>query len=479
MPSSPEQLKSPAPEQVASKDGDKGGGTGAGKDSGGGSLKTGLTGEQVAQSGSPSPESEKNGKVDEEKKKLEEENKKKEAFAKRVFELKNHIPSTGMGKFDAAYKPKDNQLDIKLKLAFDFLNADDTPGPFAKLLQALSGKDVSKYYWSENEKKDYVEKFKSRVKDRWSKKHIIKSIKKNWEEFNANTEVTVEEVPIAQKSQAHFYIKAHKVSTFKGPIEYKSAVNNEQLIDPTAQTSADLYSSDNTENPDFNSAQVATTERQRIDGLLTSSGAGRVLFDKAKSDLNQTAKSNLNKLVEGLKKVRPNDPRIPLIVKGFASPEGDAAFNQKIAGERAEAVKTALNGVPQPVTASSGGITGTPEDAQARKAEVSTDTTFETTYQGNKYSVSEHEAGHMLGMPDEYLDNVADPGAHPALKQAQIAYEGLVQSAGLEATTYAQTTSSQMSAGVDIMPSHYVTFWEALGKMTDPDIKQGEWKIGG
>jgi hypothetical protein len=38
-------------------------------------------------------------------------------------------------------------------------------------------------------------------------------------------------------------------------------------------------------------------------------------------------------------------------------------------------------------------------------------------------------------------------------------------------------TASQMSAGVDILPRHYVTLWEALGTMTSPDISQSEWSI--
>ena len=38
-------------------------------------------------------------------------------------------------------------------------------------------------------------------------------------------------------------------------------------------------------------------------------------------------------------------------------------------------------------------------------------------------------------------------------------------------------TSSQMSNGIDVLPRHYVTLWEALGRMTSPDISQAEWKL--
>jgi len=35
-----------------------------------------------------------------------------------------------------------------------------------------------------------------------------------------------------------------------------------------------------------------------------------------------------------------------------------------------------------------------------------------------------------------------------------------------------------MSNGIDVLPRHYVTLWEALGRMTAPDIAQSEWRIG-
>jgi hypothetical protein len=34
-----------------------------------------------------------------------------------------------------------------------------------------------------------------------------------------------------------------------------------------------------------------------------------------------------------------------------------------------------------------------------------------------------------------------------------------------------------MSVGVDVLPRHYLTIWEALGRMTTPHITQSEWSI--
>ena len=35
-----------------------------------------------------------------------------------------------------------------------------------------------------------------------------------------------------------------------------------------------------------------------------------------------------------------------------------------------------------------------------------------------------------------------------------------------------------MASGVDVLPRHYLTLWEALGQMTSPDITRNEWSIG-
>ena len=53
-----------------------------------------------------------------------------------------------------------------------------------------------------------------------------------------------------------------------------------------------------------------------------------------------------------------------------------------------------------------------------------------------------------------------------------------VAAAGVAAPAqWGDMTSSLMSSGVDVLPRHYVTLWEALGRMTTPDITQAEWSL--
>ena len=142
---------------------------------------------------------------------------------------------------------------------------------------------------------------------------------------------------------------------------------------------------------------------------------------------------------------------------------------------RAVAVRGFLSGlgVAQPIGVLGHGPVGVAGDAASRRADISVDHAFEAGYSTNRYSVGEHEFGHMLGLPDEYQNNTTG-----VLGTQQTLYSGLVTAAGVPGpAVWGVDTASQMSNGIDVLPRHYVTLWEALGRMTTPDIKQNEWTI--
>jgi len=171
----------------------------------------------------------------------------------------------------------------------------------------------------------------------------------------------------------------------------------------------------------------------------------------------------------------PSDPLIPLHIDGFASAEGDAIHNLDLSNLRAVAVRDFLArlGVPQPMGVLGHGPVGAPNDPSNRKVDIIVDHAFESTYASNRYSVGEHEFGHMLGMPDEYRNNTTG-----RLGAWQTSYMGLVTAAGVPGpAVWGVRTASQMADGVDVLPRHYVTLWEALARMTAPDITQAEWRI--
>jgi outer membrane protein OmpA-like peptidoglycan-associated protein len=396
------------------------------------------------------------------------------AFRGRTdFALTNNIPSTGIGKFDARYFPAAGIMPVTIKLHFDFVEADNTPGFLERMRRRLGGQSNAAFFWSDAEKADYVNQFVARVSARWSNQHTIHATKPCWTELFAIPVVTP--VSVEDKAGAHFAVTVHKSS---GPgIDYKSGVNNEHLLNPATQPTADFWQSDNRENADFNSGSVARTERQRLEAALTGAAAHPIQFLRDSSDVNSIdggASGKLSAFATVANQANPSAPMIPIKIDAFASAEGDAGHNSTLAQQRADAVAGVLRGagLRQPLAITGHGPVGAPNDATNRRADVVVDTAFETTYHGNRYSVTEHEFGHMLGMPDEYSNATTGP-----LAGVQTSYNGLVTSAGLATPTFGQDTSSQMSNGVDVLPRHYVTLWEALGRMTTPDITQAEWSF--
>ena len=394
----------------------------------------------------------------------------KETFRDRTdMKLLNHIPSAGLGKFDVSYLPKTSRLGVTVKLHFSFTDAASAPSGLNLLMRILRGQDLSRVMWDATQRKDYISQFSSRVHSRWSGAHTVRSVKPCWV-FSAVPDVNV--AVTDDPADAHYLVKVHKSV---GPgIDYQSVGHNEHLTDRTKQPTADFWQSDNREEPNFNSGAVATTERRRIEAAITAAGAGRVLFEVNKDELTPAGSAALAQLATALNAANPSAPLIPLIVDGFASAEGLATHNLDLSRRRAQRVADTLTGraVRQPVVPSGKGPVGSPGDAVNRAATLAADLTFESTYTSNRYSVSEHEFGHFLGLPDEYSNATTGP-----LAGVQTKYTGLVTSAGLAAPTYGEDTSSQMSNGVDVLPRHYVTLWEALAKMTAPDLGQPDWRF--
>lgn len=399
-----------------------------------------------------------------------EEAARRNAFAVRRFHLDRYIPSTTFGMFDTDYFPLGGLMLATVKIKFNFVSADNTPGIGGLIALLASGQDISRFFWSDSEKDTFKSDYISRVAARWSAQHAMVSTKPCWR-FRALPFVTPVEVDT--DAAAHYVATVHKSP---GPgIDYKSSTSDPNVARPDLPATADLYQSDVREEPNFNSRSVATSERQRIEAALTSAGATPVLFDKNSDVVRPGARTALTTFATSLKQKNPSDPLIPIKLDAFASSDGDPTHNLDLSDRRAVAVRTLLAGlgVPQPIGVLGHGPVGAPDDASNRKVDITVDHSFETTYASNRYSVGEHEFGHMLGLPDEYQNNTTG-----LLGTQQTLYMGLVTAAGVQGpAVWGVHTSSQMSAGVDVLPRHYVTLWEALGRMTSPDITQGEWSL--
>jgi outer membrane protein OmpA-like peptidoglycan-associated protein len=399
----------------------------------------------------------------------------RDAFAIRTdLHLDRNIPSTTHGMFDARYFPLAGVMPVHVKLSFNFVSADGAPGWREWLRRTVAGEDLSRFYWTSAEETDFKTRYIARVTSRWNTGFTMRSTKPCWG-FRATPVISVTEQ--ADPSTAHYAITSHKSP---GPgIDYKSGTGMPDLAHPERPATADLWQSDLREEPNFRSVEVARNERTRLEGALAAAVASPVRFEQNRSDVRPAERAKLATFANALKQKAPSAPAIPVIVAGHASAEGESGHNLTLSLDRALAVEAVLTGlgIPQPVSSLGMGPTGALNDAANRRVDIEFDRTFEGSYASNRYSVAEHEFGHMLGLPDEYLNNAPGSGAHARHITLQTNYQTLLTSAGLSSPVWGTHTSSQMSAGVDVLPRHYLTIWEALGRMTAPHIAQGEWSM--
>jgi outer membrane protein OmpA-like peptidoglycan-associated protein len=398
-----------------------------------------------------------------------EEEERKTKFRSRMFSAQNFKASYGYGNFDAFYWPAASLMSAIVKMKFNYVEADNTP-PAATLWQMwLAGQDITPFFWTNAEKTQFAEDYRNRVIARWSFAHTFRSNKPCWP-FIAMPYVAPRVVD--DVADAHFEVTVHKSP---GGIDYKSGFDSDNPGTAGWRGTGDLYQSDVQEAANFRSDDVARSERQRLERAVAAAAASPILFAKDSAVIQPADLARLRTLAAAMNAKNPSDPAIPITISGFASSEGPLARNEKLADDRANAVADALlaAGVPQPLIIVRSGPVGAPNDAANRKVDIVPSTTFEGTYASNRYSVAEHEFGHTLGLPDEYVNNTT--GKNGA---RQTAIDTLAATAGVaKPDRWGDVTASQMSGGVDVLPRHYLTLWEALGQMTSPDITRNEWTI--
>ena len=399
-----------------------------------------------------------------------EEEERKTRFRSRMFSAPNFRASYGYGKFDAFYWPAASLMSAVVKMKFNYVEADNTPPASTLWSMWLAGQDITPFFWTDAQKTQFAEDYRNRVIARWSFAHTFRSNKPCWP-FIAMPYVAPRVVDDA--ADAHFEVTVHKSP---GPgIDYKSGFDSDNPGTAGWHGTGDLYQSDVREDPDFNSVDVARSERQRLERAVVAATASPILFAKDSAVIQPADLTNLRTLAAAMRAKNPSDPLIPIRINGFASSEGPLARNDKLAEDRANAVADALlaAGVPQPLVIVGSGPIGAPNDAGNRKVDIAPSTTFEGAYASNRYSVAEHEFGHTLGLPDEYVNiTTGKKGAR------QTAIDTLATAAGVaKPDRWGDTTASQMSGGVDVLPRHYLTLWEALAQMTSPDITRNEWTI--
>jgi hypothetical protein len=428
---------------------------------------------------------------------------------------KDHIPSTGLGRFDAEYNPTAGQLTIRIRVLFDFGDKDPASPTFKSGLGN----------WTDDERKNFILSFKNQAEAAWSGKYLINCIKPGWDDLKAKVKIVLD--PARTIDTAHFHHQIAKNQVIG------TGIGREQSKDRNQKNVGNFMQKDATVGPQKASvcSGIASHDKGRMDNIITAAKVNPIRFTAA-NEIDDTSKGKLDLLVAMMNRTeRPGSVPVPFIAYGFDN-KRERFKNIDGAMIRANKVKQYLTGKLQknPVNvdkyqtlldAAEEDYKGTNRkdvrkekkaafdlmnaNRNHRQVELKADDNFSWT--GDPYSVLAHEFGHMLGNPDEYFAygsekirdakakqlastgnpedmeraiqvQATDPSGTKSHAEVQEPMGDLAEKAGQQIPEFGPKTSSIMSAGTDVLPVHYVTMWEVLGEITKDAIKPEEWKIG-
>ncbi len=388
-----------------------------------------------------------------------------EAFKKAPHAKKDHEPSTGRGVFDVQYTPGSSELLITLRVDLEAVDGDTERWGGPSFWDRLFGS-------AKKEENEWFEKYQALMAARWSGQYGMSCTKKYWEELKANTKVSI----VRDKTNPHFKLKVTKMAA--GDYYGDSSVAPPGGQNLTARAPGDtktmpnggagttkLGSTDLTPKSGHREQATRETDVDRVRAL----NPGQVKFGTDSADVIADV-AKLTDMGKALSMIRV--PPLTINLTGRSSTSGADAHNLDLSRRRAEAVKNLLTSQGQfvhTVNVVAKGEEGAGPEADWQRVDIEipyVDNSFV-----NAYDIAGHETGHMLGLGDEY------PGAGVAA-QYQLTEEAFGKTLADTFLKREGSSSSIMSSGLDVRPYHYVTFWEALGEVTKPELLRTDWSIG-
>ena len=354
----------------------------------------------------------------------------RDALYASSFHEEDFRPSTGLGKFDAFFEPGSGVLRVQLRLAFEFSLPEGAP-VLEEARAAWSGETG----WTPEEKAEFIAKYKQTVESTWSRAHRIECVRPGWEGLSATPvlEVLVEvhgrPAGLTRDSQRPSVAEAGMLG---GP---GSAEMDQDDVDDQRLGSA-----------------VVDAEVARIQSILPKP-AIRVEQEGEETKLAEGEQARLARTASQLAASAdfPSTPQFPLEPVGWAQDPAQVAASARGAREVEAAFSRVAPGRSAPSLQWGDNPPGRvslqiPEHELARARDP-------------EFSYAAHEAGHMLGLADEYED--AERAGNRAQSDVPIG-----------------DTSSVMSMGKDVLPAHYATFREVLVKMTKGYLQPNDWRVG-
>jgi outer membrane protein OmpA-like peptidoglycan-associated protein len=303
------------------------------------------------------------------------------------------------------------------------------------------------FNWTEDEKQKFSADFLTSVQSAWSGKHVMHLNDPSFSEYRANVSISVLETDNAEL--AHTKITAQKVP--QGAPRFRSFVG-----DGGSTATLDIR--------DPSEPETSQVFDRKLVRQIKPFG-----FDSAELNGLESQITAIESEIR-TKSITPGRDAAGkewvVIITGHASARGDRDYNLRLGLRRAEAVKAKLDadmGWGEISQVGSRGETNASNDEKFQRVDISIRSAERSDVTQN---VAAHEAGHMFGLDDEYVEEEApasrffgDEPEHFGDVQAHLGTDAANE-------TLAQDSGSIMSAGGDVKRGHYVYFLEALNQLT-------------
>ena len=407
-----------------------------------------------------------------------------EDFMSRDYSVEDHHPTTGRGLFDATYRPADGVLEIRVGIAFKFVNGDPTDATWIASVggaPAAAAFPAAAFTWTPDEIEDWKANAIASVQAHWSSRYTFYTQRACWETLPpVNVSILIEEAPEGGADKAHFVTTVNKWPTEPGLTE---SVTPPGATDDQSTARFHESGGDGIENLDRSHFTETTASRRRY-GDADRDNPRIILFGLESADISADDKRRLATF--GATLGARDMPPFEITVTGRASSDGKEPYNLSLSERRAQAVSEEIvkAGAKRKPTTTGVGEAGAAPTPDWRRVDITVG-----SFQADQTTVL-HEFGHMFGLGDEYpaadqslaerlrrrlealvtgrpdtSRTVGAPVAHSALAERLIPGQQPI---------LAHDSDNIMSAGETIRPHHYVTFLEVLGVMTDTE---GEWDV--
>ena len=426
----------------------------------------------------------------------------RKTFDAKTFEKLDWVPSTGTGKFDAIYKPKDGVLRIVMRVHFDFQDADPAYRDTAE--------DPKEMKWSSSGKKDWSAKWSESVLGKWGSIAPFTCDKAGFTDVIAKPQIEVQHAKDA--GSAHYSLSVSKSFRKKGGGMRAGGASGVDRVGGGMFQEQDAYEKINKSKVSQhlrageakgNIMPAYERDREKLTSLLSTVPA--IGFEAGSDAFDDSGEACATTLAQTILRLRATSALADLhpinVMVGI-----DTGEPRTLLLTRFRKIKEILVGAGVTNLLSAKQANAPHSWAHAEEAPETQQVKDEYMNRWDRYT-SAHEFGHMIGLLDEYCpatspdlivkmvnDGAIGAGDTTLSEYAkgkkgnneanQKAYAGLLTKTNLAAPNWARPTASKdekgtslMSGGFEVLRQHHITLWEVLAEMTKTDVPETNWKV--